>query len=141
MLTEGAPAARAAAAGALAALALTEEIAVKTCEEGAIPPAMALLKDGSDEHKVEAGKFFMSLTEHRGLRNAAVKAGLVVPILSLLAKGTPQGRARAACCVRNLAKDEAHAEAMEIAIPAAAKPGAGGVQSLKDAVQKWSAGF
>merc|ERR1712232_792480 len=110
----------------------------KTCEEGAFPLVMALLKEGSDEAKVEAGKYFFSITEHKALRDAAVRAGLLVPILSLLAKGTAQGRARAACCVRNLAKDDEVLKAMEIAVPQAAQKGPGGVQALKEALKKWS---
>jgi len=129
---------RASAAGALSVLALSQDIAANIVGEGGLPPAVALLTDGTDDGKVEAAKFFMNLTNCGPKeQEEAIAAGAVVPLVFLLSRGTPQGRARAAGALRNIAKDADNRPGIEAAVPLAAKPVPGGVQSLREALQKW----
>merc|ERR1712072_9454 len=110
------------AASALAPLALSEEVAQSLVAKGALPPAMELLQNGSDEAKVEVARFLMNLTDHPQERRAALAAGALGPLLALVAKGTPHGKARALGSLRNIAKDAASRDAIDAAIPLAARP-------------------
>merc|ERR1712072_165346 len=118
------------AASALAPLALSEEVAQSVVANGALPPAVELLQNGSDEAKVEVARFLMNLTDNPQEIGAVLAAGVLGPLLALVAKGTPHGKARAFGSLRNIAKDAANRDAIDAAIPLAARPVPGGVQNL-----------